>query len=85
LTNLIWFDASLLRNWILLSVDTALDSQVIINLEKRHIGDIVSHFGSIRPIVEMLTHGVISVLLYRPMLDQGIVRDIQEGFAVAAE
>ena len=67
--------ASSLRDWILLSVGTTLGSQVVINLfrhmlrlpqswfEKRHIGDVVSRFGSTQPVVDMLTQGVISALL----------------------
>ena len=63
--------AGALRQWILLSIGTSLGSQVLINLlrlpqswfEKRHIGDVVSRFGSTDPIVSMLTHGVISAIL----------------------
>ncbi len=85
---------SWLRAWVLLGLGTALGYQVVVNLfrhmmrlplpwfERRHVGDVISRFGSTQPIVTMLTQGLMAavldgvmaimtlglMLLYSPML-----------------
>lgn len=61
-----------LRSLILVSLGSAVSYQVIVNLyrhllrlplpwfEKRHVGDIVSRFGSTRPISDLLSKGLIA-------------------------
>lgn len=64
-----------LRAWVLLGLGTQLSYQVVVNLfrhmmrlplpwfERRHVGDVISRFGSTQPIVAMLTQGVMAALL----------------------
>ncbi len=64
-----------LRSQVMLFFSNALSFQMRINLfrhllrlptdffEKRHIGDITSRFGSIQPINNLFTNGIISVVL----------------------
>lgn len=64
-----------LRAWILLGLGTQLGYQVVVNLfrhmtrlplswfERRHVGDVVSRFGSTTPIVTMLTQGLMAAVL----------------------
>lgn len=61
-----------LRSLILVSLGSSLSYQVIVNLyqhllrlplpwfEKRHVGDIISRFGSTRPISDLLSKGLIA-------------------------
>jgi ATP-binding cassette subfamily B protein RaxB len=72
LINLI---AQTLRGYVLLYFGSMLSFQMVGNLfrhllklpvdffEKRHIGDIVSRFGSMTPIKDMLTEGLIASLI----------------------
>jgi len=64
-----------LRALILVSITSALSYQVIVNLyrhllrlplpwfEKRHVGDIISRFGSTRPISDLLARGLIAAVV----------------------
>lgn len=64
-----------LRSLLLVSLNNSLSYQVIVNLfqhlsrlpltwfEKRHVGDIVSRFGSTRPITQLLSEGLIASLI----------------------
>jgi ATP-binding cassette subfamily B protein RaxB len=63
---------SWLRTLILVSLASSLSYQVIVNLyrhllrlplpwfEKRHVGDILSRFGSTKPITDLLSQGLIA-------------------------
>jgi ATP-binding cassette, subfamily B, bacterial CvaB/MchF/RaxB len=67
--------ATLLRSFVLLSAGSSLSFGVASNVgrrlfrlpvawyEKRHIGDILSRFGSIQPIQQALTQGAVAALL----------------------
>ena len=69
------FITQTLRGYVLLYFGSMMSYQMVGNLfrhliklpvdffEKRHIGDIVSRFGSMEPIKAMLTEGLISVLI----------------------
>lgn len=60
-----------LRGYVLLNVGNQLSYQIVVNLfrhlmrlplpwfEKRHVGDIVSRFGSTQPLTNVLTNGVL--------------------------
>ncbi|MGD8123056.1 peptidase domain-containing ABC transporter [Vibrio sp. TRT 2004] len=75
LLMLIQTGVNALRSWIILRFSSALNLQMGANLfhhllrlpisyfEKRHIGDIVSRFGSLSAIREMLTTGLIEALI----------------------
>lgn len=64
-----------LRSLVLVTLGSALSYQVITNLnrhllrlplcwfEKRHVGDIVSRFGSTRPIADLLSQGLIAAAI----------------------
>ena len=64
-----------LRAWVLLGLGTQLGYQVVVNLfrhmmrlplpwfERRHVGDVISRFGSTTPIVTMLTQGLMAAVL----------------------
>jgi ATP-binding cassette subfamily B protein RaxB len=64
-----------LRSLILVDFSKKLSLQITENLfrhlirlpaswfEKRHVGDIVSRFGSVKPITDLVSQGVISVIL----------------------
>jgi ATP-binding cassette subfamily B protein RaxB len=64
-----------LRSLILVSLGSSLSYQVTVNLyrhllrlplrwfEKRHVGDIVSRFGSTRPISDLLSHGLVAACI----------------------
>jgi ATP-binding cassette subfamily B protein RaxB len=64
-----------LRSLVLVSLGSAMSYQVIVNLyrhllrlplpwfEKRHVGDIMSRFGSTRPIADLLSRGLIAALI----------------------
>jgi len=73
--TLINFIAQALRGYVLLYFGSMLSFQTVGNLfrhliklpvdffEKRHIGDVVSRFGSMEPIKAMLTEGLIASLI----------------------
>jgi len=75
LFTLINAGATLLRSFVLLSAGTSLSFGVASNVarrlfrlpvswfEKRHVGDVLSRFQSIRPIQEALTQGAVAALL----------------------
>ena len=62
-----------LRSWVVLTLGEAIAFQLAGNLvrhlvrlpvaffERRHVGDLLSRIGSIRPIQELLTQGVVNV------------------------
>lgn len=64
-----------LRSLILVHLNSALSYQIIVNLfrhlvrlplpwfEKRHVGDIISRFGSTMPITRLLSEGMIAALV----------------------
>lgn len=64
-----------LRSLALVSLGSSLSYQLVVNLyrhlvrlplpwfEKRHVGDIVSRFGSTQPISEILSQGLIAALI----------------------
>jgi ATP-binding cassette subfamily B protein RaxB len=66
---------SWLRSLILVSLSSSLSYQVVVNLyrhllrlplpwfEKRHVGDVISRFGSTRPISDLLSRGLIAGLI----------------------
>ena len=67
--------AGLLRGYVLLYFGNMLDYQMVCNLfahliqlpadffEKRHIGDIVSRFGSVGPIRSLFTEGLVATVI----------------------
>jgi len=64
-----------LRSWVILTVSESLSFQLAGNIvrhlirlpvdyfERRHVGDLMSRIGSIGPIKELLTQGVINVVI----------------------
>jgi ATP-binding cassette subfamily B protein RaxB len=66
---------ALLRSWVVLTVSESLSYQLAGNIvrhllrlrvdyfERRHVGDLLSRIGSIGPIKELLTQGVINVVI----------------------
>jgi ATP-binding cassette subfamily B protein RaxB len=72
---LINFMASWLRSLVLVTLNNGLSYQVTVNLfrhlmrlplpwfEKRHVGDIVSRFGSTLPITQLLSQGMIAAFI----------------------
>lgn len=69
------FMASWLRSLILVTLSNSLSYQVIVNLyrhlmrlpldyfEKRHVGDILSRFGSTQPISQLISQGMIAAFI----------------------
>lgn len=69
------FMAGWLRSLILVTLSNSLSYQVIVNLyrhlvrlpldyfEKRHVGDIISRFGSTQPISQLLSQGMIAAFI----------------------
>ena len=67
--------ATWLRSWALLGLTSQLGYQMVVNLfrhmmqlplawfERRHVGDVISRFGSTGPLVSMLSDGLIAALL----------------------
>lgn len=67
--------AGLLRSWALLGLGTQLGYQMVVNLfrhmmqlpltwfERRHVGDVISKFGSTGPLVSMISDDLIAALL----------------------
>ena len=66
---------ALLRSWVVLTVSESLSYQLAGNIvrhllrlrvdyfERRHVGDLLSRIGSIEPIKDLLTQGVINVVI----------------------
>ena len=64
-----------LRSLVLVNLNSALSFQIISNLfrhlvrlplpwfEKRHTGDVISRFGSTRPVTQLLSEGMIAALV----------------------
>jgi ATP-binding cassette, subfamily B, bacterial CvaB/MchF/RaxB len=64
--------ASWLRSLVLVTLNNSLSYQVVVNLfrhlirlplpwfEKRHVGDVISRFGSTQPITQLLSQGLIA-------------------------
>jgi ATP-binding cassette subfamily B protein RaxB len=64
-----------LRSLLLVSLGNSLSYQVVVNLyrhllrlplpwfEKRHVGDVISRFGSTQPISDLLSQGLIAALI----------------------
>ncbi|MEO7179173.1 MAG: peptidase domain-containing ABC transporter [Allosphingosinicella sp.] len=64
-----------LRSLILVSLGSALSYQVVVNLyrhllrlplpwfEKRHVGDIISRFGSTQPIAQLISQGLVAAII----------------------
>jgi ATP-binding cassette subfamily B protein RaxB len=73
--TIINFMASWLRSLILVTLSNSLSYQVITNLfrhlvrlpldyfEKRHVGDIISRFGSTQPISQLISQGMIAAFI----------------------
>jgi ATP-binding cassette subfamily B protein RaxB len=69
------FMASWLRSLILVTLSSSLSYQVIVNLfrhlvrlpldyfEKRHVGDVISRFGSTQPISQLVSQGMIAAFI----------------------
>jgi ATP-binding cassette subfamily B protein RaxB len=67
--------ANWLRGLMIASANSALSYQIIVNLfrhlthlpvswfERRHVGDIVSRFGSTRPITDLLSNGMVTAFV----------------------
>lgn len=67
--------ASWLRSLVLVTLNSSLSYQVTVNLfrhlsrlplpwfEKRHVGDVISRFGSTRPITQLLSQGMIAAFI----------------------
>lgn len=99
--TLINFMASWLRSLILVTLGNSLSYQVIVNLfrhlvrlpldwfEKRHVGDIISRFGSTQPISQLLSQGMIAafidgVMALLTLTLMFVYSDLLGGVAVAA-
>ncbi|ACJ00103.1 peptidase domain-containing ABC transporter [Rhodospirillum centenum] len=75
LFTLINLGAQWLRSTVLLILGSVVNHQMVVNLfhhmlrlpldwfEKRHIGDLVSRFGSTRPIRDLITDGLVAALV----------------------
>lgn len=73
--TIINFMASWLRSLVLVTLSNSLSYQVIVNLfrhlvrlpldwfEKRHVGDVISRFGSTQPISQLLSQGMIAAFI----------------------
>ena len=73
LLMLIHLGTRALRSWLVLRLGTELGFQIVSNLfhhllrlpisyfEKRHLGDVVSRFGSLEPITRLFTTGLVTV------------------------
>lgn len=67
--------AGWLRSLVLVQLNNALSYQIIVNLfrhlmrlplswfEKRHVGDVISRFGSTKPISQLLSEGMIAAFI----------------------
>lgn len=73
--TVISFMASWLRSLVLVTLSSSLSYQVIVNLfrhlmrlpldyfEKRHVGDVISRFGSTQPISQLISQGMIAAFI----------------------
>lgn len=64
-----------LRSLMLVSLGSSLSYQIVVNLyrhlvrlplpwfEKRHVGDVISRFGSTQPIAQLLTQGLVAAVI----------------------
>ncbi len=69
---LIQMAATTLRSWVILYLNSTLDVQLLANMlrhllslpldyfQKRHLGDIISRFGSLRSVIGLFTQGLIA-------------------------
>ncbi len=75
LLALIQMAATALRSWMILYLNSTLDVQLLANtlrhllklpldyFEKRHLGDIISRFGSLRSVISLFTQGLIASIV----------------------
>ena len=64
-----------IRSFMLVHLSSALSFQIIVNLfrhmvrlplawfEKRHVGDVISRFGSTRPISDLISQGLVAAII----------------------
>ncbi len=67
--------ATALRSWVILYLNSTLDVQLLANtlrhllrlpldyFQKRHLGDIISRFGSLRSVISLFTQGLIASIV----------------------
>ncbi|VAW83633.1 Bacteriocin/lantibiotic efflux ABC transporter, permease/ATP-binding protein [hydrothermal vent metagenome] len=72
---LIQMAATALRSWVILYLNSTLDVQLLANtlrhllrlpldyFQKRHLGDIISRFGSLRSVISLFTQGLIASIV----------------------
>jgi len=72
---LIQMVATALRSWVILYLNSTLDVQLLSNtfrhllrlpldyFQKRHLGDIISRFGSLRDVISLFTQGLIASIV----------------------
>ena len=72
---LIQMSATAIRSWVILYLNSTLDVQLLGNtlkhlfrlpldfFEKRHLGDIISRFGSLRSVITLFTEGLIASIV----------------------
>ncbi|MCF6236431.1 MAG: peptidase domain-containing ABC transporter [Gammaproteobacteria bacterium] len=72
---LIQMAATTLRSWVILYLNSTLDVQLLANMlrhllslpldyfQKRHLGDIISRFGSLRSVIGLFTQGLIASIV----------------------
>jgi len=72
---LIQMAATALRSWVILYLNSTLDVQLLGNtlrhllrlpvdyFQKRHLGDIISRFGSLRSVISLFTQGLIASIV----------------------
>lgn len=72
---LIQMAATALRSWVILYLNSTLDVQLLGNtlkhllqlpldfFQKRHLGDIISRFGSLRSVITLFTEGLIASIV----------------------
>ncbi len=73
--GLIQMAATALRSWVILYLNSTLDVQLLANtlrhllrlpldyFQKRHLGDIISRFGSLRSVISLFTQGLIASIV----------------------
>jgi ATP-binding cassette subfamily B protein RaxB len=66
---------SLLRGWLAIRVSTTISLQMASNLfrhtiflpvtwfERRHLGDVISRFGSLQPITDLISKGIVATAI----------------------
>lgn len=72
---LIQMASTALRSWVILYLNSTLDVQLLGNtlrhmlrlpleyFEKRHLGDVISRFGSLRNVIKLFTEGLIASIV----------------------